>query len=183
MRFALYLGRADPAKNVHSLVEAFSDYHRYRPGSELRLVLAGSGTADVPSCEGVLSMGDVDDDLKHGLLESCVALVQPSVSESFSRAVMEAWSYGKPVAVNGNCPATKAAVLQCNGGWVASSTHDWIEVFGAVDRFPAAVLHNLGERGRMYYRGNGTPARVLERYRAALDLEPPAGALPITARG
>ncbi len=181
-RFVLYLGRADPAKNVRPLVAAFADYRRYSAGSNLTLVLAGTGTDDIPAGDGVVSLGEIGDDLKRDLLQSCGALVQPSVSESFSRAVMEAWSYGKPVAVNGKCSATRAAVSQCGGGWIASSTHDWIEVFATIARAPEAVLCSLGEFGRKYYVSNGTAARVLERYRIALDIDRPAGALPRAAR-
>jgi len=181
-RFVLYVGRADPAKNVPALMRAFSNYRRYGGGSALRLVLAGNGTADIACGDGVLALGEVGDELKHALLGGCVALAQPSVSESFSRTVLEAWSYGKPVAVNGNCEATAAAVAQCGGGWIASSTRDWIDVFAAIDRASDATLRRLGELGVRYYLANGTPARVLERYRVALDLGGSAGAQPLAAR-
>ncbi len=180
-RFALYLGRSDPAKNIEELVRAFSDYRRYS-GSALQLVIAGHGTKDVSAAPGVVALGRVDEALKHELLGACLALVQPSVSESFSRTVMEAWSYGKPAAVNGMCAATSAAVSQCGGGWIARSRREWIGTFCAIDRATAAQLGALGARGRRRYLRDGTPARVLERYRVALDLKLPAHALPITAR-
>jgi glycosyltransferase involved in cell wall biosynthesis len=179
--FILYVGRTDSTKNVDAVAQAFLDYRRYRPASRLQLVLAGNGTMQIPAGPGIVSLGTVSDARKRRLLSTCLALVQPSMNESFSRTVMEAWSYGKPVAVNGKCEPTSAAVSECGGGWVASSTHEWIDVFSSIDRAGEKKLQELGERGRQYYFVNGTAERVLERYRVALDLD--RSASHIAARG
>ena len=177
-RYVLYLGRLCASKNVGVIVKAFRDYRRYRPESRLQLVLAGEGEG-FESRGGVLVLGRVSERRKSALLRSCAALLQPSVNESFSRSVMEAWSYAKPVAVNAHCAATAEAVHACDGGWIAAPPTQWIEVLSAIDRAGSERLRLLGENGRAYYTRCGTPERVLQRYREVLGL----AAAPAAARG
>jgi glycosyltransferase involved in cell wall biosynthesis len=177
-RYVLYLGRIRAEKNVDAIVKAFRDYRRYRPASRLQLVLAGHGDG-FASGAGVHVLGKVSERRKSALLSSCVALLQPSVNESFSRSVMEAWSYSKPVAVNAQCAATAGAVSACDGGWLASGAAQWIDVLSAIDRAGSERLRFLGGNGLEYYARYGTPERVLQRYRDVLGL----AAAPAAARG
>jgi len=170
-RYVLYLGRLCAEKNVESVVKAFRDYRRYRPASRLQLVLAGEGDG-FETGGGVHVLGKVSERRKNALLRSCDALLQPSLNESFSRSVMEAWSYSKPVAVNAQCAATAEAVSECDGGWLASRAAPWIDVLSAIDRAGSERLRFLGENGRAYYARCGTPERVLQRYRDVLGLAP-----------
>lgn len=168
-RYVLYLGRLCAAKNVDIIVKAFRDYRRYRPESRLQLVLAGDGDG-FESDGGIRVLGRVSECQKCVLLRSCAALLQPSVNESFSRSVMEAWSYAKPVAVNSKCAATADAMIACRGGWLASSANEWVSMLSAIDRARPELLQSLGESGRAYYLRYGTPQRVLQNYREALGL-------------
>ncbi len=178
-RFVFYLGRICESKNVSSIVKAFRDYRRYRPVSRLQLVLAGDGEREgLESGGGLHVLGRIGERRKAALFQSCAALLQPSINESFSRSVMEAWSYGKPVAVNAQCAPTAEAVSECGGGWAASSPAEWIAALSAIDRANPQQLRDLGELGRMHYLEFGTPKSVLRRYREALGIsaEPVAAA-------
>lgn len=178
-RFVFYLGRICESKNAHRIVKAFHDYRRYRPGSRLQLVLAGDGEM-IESGNGVRLLGRISERRKAALLQSCAALLQPSVNESFSRSVMEAWSYGKPAAVNGDCAPTASAVRECGGGWTASSPAEWIAALSAIDRANTQELCELGELGREHYLRFGTPQRVLQRYREAFGI---AGSPAVAVQG
>ena len=177
-RYVLYLGRLCAEKNVDAVVKAFRDYRRYAPASRLQLVLAGDGDG-FESGGGIHVLGKVSERRKSALLSSCVALLQPSVNESFSRSVMEAWSYSKPVAVNARCAATAEAVSACDGGWLASGAAQWNDVLSAIDRAGFERLRFFGENGRAYYARCGTPERALQRYREVLGL----AAAPAAAHG
>jgi len=177
-RYLLYIGRAGTGKNVEMLLKAFGDYRRYNPSSHLQLVAAGEGCDALQGAPGVRLLSRVSETRKSALLRSCTALVQPSINESFSRSVMEAWSYGKPVAVNAACEATSAAVKACGGGWAASTSAEWAAVFTAIERAPAQQLRERGELGRAHYARYGTPGHALQRYRDVLGLE---RALPAAA--
>ncbi len=177
--FVFYLGRMCESKNVDLVVKAFRDYRRYRPGSRLQLVLAGDGEDQAfESGGGLRVLGRIGERRKAALLQACAALLQPSVNESFSRSVMEAWSHGKPAVVNSECAPTAQAMRLCGAGWAASSPDEWIAALSAIDRAAPQQLRELGERGRMHYLQFGTPQRVLQRYREALGLagEPSAAA-------
>lgn len=168
-RYVLYLGRVCDAKNTGAIIAAFRAYRRYRPGSQLKLVLAGGGES-VEQTPGLFVLGRVTERQKRALLQSCAALFQPSVNESFSRSVMEAWSYGKPVAVNERCAPTAEALSECGGGRLAADLHEWIAAFSWVERSSTQSLREAGHQGNAHYRRHGTRDGVLRRYRTALGL-------------
>ncbi|HEX5274852.1 MAG TPA: glycosyltransferase family 4 protein [Candidatus Rubrimentiphilum sp.] len=176
-RFVFYLGRMCESKNVSLIVKAFRDYRRYRPASRLQLVLAGDGGA-FESGGGLRVLGRIGERRKAALLQSCAALLQPSINESFSRSVMEAWSYGKPVVINSECAPTAQAMRSCGAGWAASSLSEWIAALASIERATPGQLRELGGRGKAHYLQYGTPQRVLQRYREALGIagEPAAAA-------
>lgn len=167
-KFLLYLGRKDPGKNVPMLVDAFRRFRAVRPNSQLHLVLAGHGAAEGGGCTAILDLGLVTDSEKQRLLERCVALVQPSANESFSRVMLEAWLHEKPVGVHTHCMATSVAVRSANGGWIADDERAWAELCVVIDRTPADQLRRLGENGRRYAESAGDWDHVISRYEAAL---------------
>jgi glycosyltransferase involved in cell wall biosynthesis len=166
--FLLYLGRIDRAKGIETIIEAFASYRRYRPQTRLTLVLAGTGINETAATEGVVALGHVSEAVKAALLNGCAALLQPSAHESFSRVVMEAWSYSKPAAVNAKCTATSQAVRASGGGWCAASQSDWIAAMAQIDSAPEGALESLGALGYKYYLQNGTRESVFGRYKEIL---------------
>ncbi|HYG11346.1 MAG TPA: glycosyltransferase, partial [Pyrinomonadaceae bacterium] len=150
--FVLYLGRRDETKNTGLLVAAFRRFKEHAPASPLRLVLAGAGAHSYDERKrGIFDLGLVGEDTKAALLVACRALFQPSRNESFSRAMMEAWSYGaRPVAAHRECLATAIAVERAGGGWLAVTVEEWAQLFARVAEAPEAELAALGARGRLY---------------------------------
>lgn len=166
--FVLYLGRRDATKNTDLLVRAFRRFKQDFPCSGLKLVLAGPGSDsfDAPSA-GIHDLGVVDEETKRALLSSARALFQPSRNESFSRAMMEAWRAGRPVAAHRDCLATAHAVLAARGGWLAATDDEWTQLFSLVNAAPKDELNELGARGRAYAAEHADWDRVLDRYEAA----------------
>ena len=163
-RYVFYLGRKDQGKNVPLLIRAFQRFRLVRPNSDLQLVLAGNGSIELMGCDCTTDQGLVTEAQKSELLRNCVALMQPSANESFSRVIMEAWLYGKPVAVHSQCLATSVAVRESNGGWTANDEDDWARLFVKIDRAGPAELHELGENGRRYATRVADWRRVIQRY-------------------
>ncbi|WP_446395252.1 glycosyltransferase [Coleofasciculus sp. E1-EBD-02] len=184
-RFILYLGRRDPTKNTHFLVKSYLRFKQNYPNSLLKLVLAGSGNQSYDYLEqGVIDLGLVDEPEKAALLTNCIALFQPSRNESFSRVIMEAWFYGKPVAANRDCLATAMAVEASQGGWLAGSEVEWAELFAKVDQMAEEELLSYGARGQAYAKEHAVWDKVIERYQVALGLSKPVKGLnPPTRRG
>jgi glycosyltransferase involved in cell wall biosynthesis len=169
-RYVLYLGRKDDGKNIPLLLRAFARFRAVRPNSPLRLILAGAGNASVPLPDQSFDSGLVSEKEKDKLLRHCAAVVQPSEKESFSRVMMEAWLYGKPVAVHRRCAATAIPVKAAQGGWLADSEDEWASLFVEVDRASEIVLRQLGENGRRHAAVAADWEAVTDRYEQALAL-------------
>lgn len=168
-RYVLYLGRRDATKNVELLVESFAAFRRNERIASLELVLVGPGRHSFADPRhGVVDLGVVDEAQKATLLAGAIAIAQPSVNESFSRAVMEGWSAGKPVLVNARCAATAEAVRAAGGGWTASTRAEWSTAFATLDRLPAAERDRVGACGRAYVDEETNRERVLDRYEVAI---------------
>lgn len=97
-RFALYIGRIDPAKGLHALIEAHAAYRR--SGGRLGLVLAGRAAGEMALPEWVHTTGFVDDSIRSGLLDACEVVVLPSPHESLSLVALEAWRAARPTLAN-----------------------------------------------------------------------------------
>jgi glycosyltransferase involved in cell wall biosynthesis len=174
-RFVLYLGRKDRGKNVPLLLRAFQRFKRVRPNSNLNLVFAGHGALETNDCNSIVDAGLVSESEKADLLNHCVALAQPSSNESFSRVMMEAWQYGRPVAVQASCLATATAVRRSGGGWLAETEDDWAELFTAINRMSPVELNERGRKGLEYAKDIADWDRVIERYEEAFASSPTTG--------
>lgn len=170
-RFVLCLGRRDPGKGVDWLVVAFRAFRQSRPASDLYLVLAGPGEGCyADEAHGVIDLGLVSEAEKAALLQSCLALCQPSTNESFSRVLFEAWACGRPVVAHRDCLATAVAVQTAQGGWVAGAEDEWVARLTHIDSCDAAELTTAGVKGRDYAAEMANWDRVMSRYESLLGL-------------
>ncbi len=170
-RFILYLGRRDATKNTDFLVKCYADFKEKHPYSNLKLVLAGPGTASFNNCvEGLTDLGLVSEIDKKALLAECLALFQPSRNESYSRVIMEAWFYGKPVVAHQDCLATAMAVENSQGGWLAQTEQQWVQMFVKIDTIADELLTKRGVKGQAYARENADWDKVIQRYENIIGL-------------
>jgi glycosyltransferase involved in cell wall biosynthesis len=175
-RYVLYLGRQDASKNIDFLIDAFRTFRERRVATSLQLVLAGPrGSAHTG--DGILDLGAVNEAAKAALLTYARALAQPSIHESFSRALYEAWFARRPVLVHGECRATARAVEDAGGGWIGTTLEDWVRMFAAVDESADDAVDAFGERGWAAALDNGTWDVVARRTLDAIRnrLAPPVG--------
>jgi glycosyltransferase involved in cell wall biosynthesis len=164
-RYVLYLGKRDRTKQFDVLVEAFRAFRRDDPMSTLKLFAAGPGSVSYASSKhGVVDFGYVSEKAKRSLIGHARALLQPSLNESFSRVVMEAWASGKPVGVNARCRVTARMVAASGGGWCAATKAEWSRLFGNIDAASREGLADVGGRGYAYYLECASRDRVIDRY-------------------
>ena len=175
-RYVLYLGRQDASKNIDFLIEAFRTFRERRVATSLQLVLAGPRSA-TRSGDGILVLGAVAEPAKAALLTYARALAQPSIHESFSRAIYESWYARRPVLVHGECRATARAVEDAGGGWIGTTLEEWSRMFAAVDESADDAVDALGERGWAAALDNGAWEVVARRTLDAVTarLAPPSG--------
>jgi glycosyltransferase involved in cell wall biosynthesis len=168
-RYVLALGRQDRTKNTDFLIEAFGRFRQQQRTSSLQLVLAGPRPASLQKAGGVIALGAVREDAKGALLRCARALAQPSTNESFSRAMYEAWSVGRPVIAHSDCWATARAVEEAEGGWTGATLADWVRIFTEIDEAADEAIDQRGARGQAAARENGSWDDVAARVLAAVD--------------
>jgi glycosyltransferase involved in cell wall biosynthesis len=172
--FILALGRRDATKNTDLLVEAYARFRERYPASRLALALAGPGsTGYAGRAPELFDLGLVEAPVKAALLHRCRALAQPSVNESFSRVMFEAWHCGKPVAAHRDCLATALTVTEAGGGWTLGAVEEWSAWLEQVDRTDTDALAQLGRQGQAYAWERADWEPVMARYARLLEPAPP----------
>jgi glycosyltransferase involved in cell wall biosynthesis len=170
--YVLCLGRRDTTKNVDFLVSAFRTFKQTNAASNLRLVLAGPGHHTYnDEGIGLVDLGVVPAEEKSALLRQCVALFQPSINESFSRVMMEAWFCRRPVVVHRDCLATSIAVRAANGGWIAGDSTQWADMFRRIECASEGELTACGDAGHRYATTQAIWDIVIDQYESALGLK------------
>jgi glycosyltransferase involved in cell wall biosynthesis len=166
--FLLYVGRKEDGKNVPILIEHFARYKRTNQ-SGLKLVLIGQGSLDIPANlkKEIIDLGFLPDQDKNDAYGAAFALCQPSLKESFSLVMMEAWLTSKPVIVHADCPVTLEHCRASQGGLYFANYYDFEGILEFLQAFPD-VRDRLGSNGRRYVLENFTWERIVQNYIEAL---------------
>jgi glycosyltransferase involved in cell wall biosynthesis len=157
----LYSGRLEAGKNVPLLLDYFVRYKQDHPGP-LTLVLTGSGDIPIPRRSDIVALGVLPEEELPNAYSAALALCQPSLNESFSIVMMEAWLQGRPALVHADCAVTSSHVHASGGGAVFS---DYPSFRAALQRLVNSPVHaaELGQRGRAYVLQHYAWDNVLER--------------------
>jgi glycosyltransferase involved in cell wall biosynthesis len=168
--YLLYSGRKETGKNLDLLINYFTRYKELSGDTQLKLKLIGSGSIDF--CDklpaDVEDLGFVSEEQKSKLMKNALVLCQPSINESFSIVLMEAWQRATPVIVNENCAVTKYHVVKSNGGLFFSSEEEFTEVVRLL-RTDSELSKALGKNGRAYVEHQYSWANVIKRFEDAVQ--------------
>ncbi len=161
--FLLCLGRVDVAKGTTLLVQLFKEF-KVRNNIDLKLVIAGPISDLPPSHPDVILVGPVSDAEKDSLLSAMLVLVSPSLYESFSIVLLEAWDKKKPVLVNKACAATTEQVIRSGGG-LYFSNYETFEL--SLEKFLGDIdlRKRLGENGHKFGRAFYSWDSLILKYR------------------
>ena len=160
--YLLCLGRVDAGKGTVVLRQFFAAYKQRHPGP-LALVYVGPVVDPLPPHPDVIVTGAVDESVKWGALRGASVVVSPSTSESFSLALLEGWTAGRPALVNAACHAT-AGHVRASGGGLCFDSYAAFEV--SLERLlaDAALRSAMGSAGRDYVARRYSWPRLAERY-------------------
>lgn len=164
----VYLGRKEAGKNVPLLIQYALRYRAVRR-AELTLVLAGDGPVTAPpDTPGVRDVGYLDPAAKAAAYAAATVVCQPSVNESFSIVLMEAWLAGTPVLVHARCPVTTHHVVQAGGGLAFEDFYEFAEALDLLleDR---ERRDQLGRQGRAYVEAEYSWPAVTARLHETLE--------------
>lgn len=151
--FLLYAGRRHETKNTPLLYEHFRAYRRQ--GGRLALVtIGGPGQpppADLLDSGAAVHLGFLDQQAKLDAFAAAAVLCQPSLNESFSVVLMEAWAAGTPGLVHSDCAVTREFCETSGGGLHFRSAAEFAAALRWIEANPADA-RRLGARGRAYVR-------------------------------
>lgn len=166
--YLLYSGRKEQGKNVDLLIDYFKSF-RTSSDANLDLVLIGAGDVSFMDSlpEGVIDLGFVSEEEKRILMRNALALSQPSVNESFSIVMMEAWLEETPVIVHASCDVTKDHVEKSSGGLYFSNSCEFKLVLEEL--LKPGLAKELGKYGKNYVKKEYSWKAVLERLYKAFD--------------
>lgn len=150
--FILYAGRKDKGKNVHLLVQYFSEYLKRRD-TDIKLVLIGGGNIELPKelvdNKRIVDLGFVDIQDKYNAQGAATVLCQPSDFESFSLVIMESWLCSRPVMVSERCAVTRHFASDSNGGLYFGNYFEFEGCLDYILKNPD-IADRMGKNGREY---------------------------------
>jgi len=161
----LYVGRREGGKNTPLLIDHFMRYKHRRAGSDLQLVLVGSGEP-VPKHPAIHAI-EIDWSYRDSMYRAATIFCQPSTNESLSIVVMQAWLAQRAVVVHADCAVTVDHCRRSNGGvWFRS----YAEFEAIVDRLVGdePLRRTLGESGRRWVGETYSWESVLDRFDRAV---------------
>jgi len=164
--YILYAGRLEEGKNVHLLYEYMRNY--FEEKGMIRLIVIGEGPIKPPRHPAFVYLGFVSERKKAALYRGALALCQPSLRESFSITIMEAWLAGRPVLVHEDCLVTKGHVQRSKGGLWFRTYEDFAGALDWLQAHPELAVR-MGENGRRYVLSNYTWDVILDRFEKILQ--------------
>ena len=166
--FVVYAGRREAGKNLPMLIDYFARYIA-ETGDTLDLVLLGKGQVEIPrsSARHVRDLGFLPLQDKYDCFAAATFFCLPSLYESFSLVMMEAWLAGTPLVVYERCQVAKEHCLHSNGGLFFGNYEEFLEVTREL-RAHDELRQRLAANGRQYVLQNYTWPTVCNRFTSAL---------------
>ncbi len=169
--FLLYVGRIAHGKNVPTLLEDFQQFRQHQK-DPLKLVLIGKANFDLPTHPDILPLGFLSEQDKFDALQAASIVVMPSLYESLSMIVLEAWLMGKPVLVNGRCAVLRNQCRRSNGGLYYTSYDEFSAALQQLLSNPH-LRQQLGRQGQHFAQTEYHWDTIIHRYKALLTPENP----------
>jgi glycosyltransferase involved in cell wall biosynthesis len=163
--YFLYVGRIVESKQCGQLFDAFARWQDTQ-GTRATLVLMGHREMPVPERPDIRLLGRTSDEDKFDALAGCVALVQPSLLESLSIIVLEAWACGRPVICDARSPVVWGMSYRAGAGLAYRNAAEFAEI-GEMLMARPQLASRLGASGQAFVERTYTWPRVIETY---LDL-------------
>lgn len=158
--FLLYVGRIDVSKGCGPMFEYFLRWKK-EFGAPHKLMLAGREVMPVPFHDDIIHLGFISDEEKWAAMKACDWLIMPSLHESLSMALLEAWSTARPALVNAKCAVLTRHCQESHGGLWYSTFEEWSAALSMVDEETKRIL---GCQGRAYVQERYSWDRVESSY-------------------
>lgn len=167
--YVMYAGKKIVGKGLPTLVDYFlhakfaaSDDARVRP---LKLVIVGTGDLDYTALHssGVIDLGFLPRQDMYDAMAGAMFFCQPSLMESFSIVIMEAWLQGTPCLVPEACEVTADHVRACRGGFIYSDADSFKQVVKQGASLTETERAQMGKVGAQYVVEHYGRQQVVDR--------------------
>ncbi|ULO08038.1 glycosyltransferase family 4 protein [Paenibacillus sp. 19GGS1-52] len=166
--YFIYVGRLVGGKNVPQMLEFFNRYHNENR-NDVKLLVVGKGEEQIietiKQSKGIIHMGELNDGDKFNAIAGSIALIQPSLMESFSIVIMESWLCETPVIVHEGCAVTKGHCDRSEGGFYYKDYESFKSVLNIYLSSKGDAVE-IGKKGKEYvekeYTWEHTAKRIIE---------------------
>jgi glycosyltransferase involved in cell wall biosynthesis len=135
--------------------------------TDVTLVVVGERPEAINSLRHVHYTGYVDDAARWDILRGAVALVNPSLYESLSLVLLEAWTVALPTVVNLRCEVTADLAARSGGGLAIDFEAGDAAAAIAAGLRTEADRQTLGRNGHDFVAASFVWDRVLDQYERA----------------
>jgi poly(glycerol-phosphate) alpha-glucosyltransferase len=186
----LYLGRLHPKKNISNLIHSWNEIFNSQrsSGDDWVLAIAGwdqggyeSELKRIAASNSVVFLGPQFGADKSKSYRDCDAFVLPSLSEGLPMAVLEAWSYAKPVLMTPECNLPEG--FEAHAALRIGTTPEEIAAgLKVVREMSDNDRSQMGNRGRALVATRFSWPRIGEQMRAVYEWMLGGGQTPGTVR-
>lgn len=163
-----YGGRIDAGKGCAELVEFYQKKKQNLEDFPF-LVLSGHLSMNLPADPSIIYMGYLSEQEKSEALQGALAVIIPSVMESLSLLLLEAFAARTPVLVKEGSAVLKDHCVKSNAGLFYNDYYDFSACVDYLMRHHR-VRHQLGANGQRYVRQYYSWPQVMSVYEETLNL-------------
>lgn len=168
--YILFVGRVEVNKFPPEFFQWFLNYIS-KSGRSLQLVLTGELFLKVPEHPAIITTGYVSELDKYHLMKNAELLLQPSLFESLSMVLLEAFSLGKPVLVQRSCVVMHEHIIQSGSGFSFSGEDELEECCNRILDDPSLAFE-MGEKGKLYVNRHYQWPAIMNLYRKLIENNP-----------
>ncbi len=163
-----YGGRIDAGKGCAELIDFY--LQKKRRFSDLPfLVLSGHLSMDLPPDPSIVYMGHLSEQEKAEALQGALAVIIPSVMESLSLLLLEAFAARTPVLVKEGSAVLKDHCIKSNAGLFYNDFYDFSSCLDYLMEHQR-VRHLMGLNGQKYIQKYYSWPHVMAVYEETLNL-------------
>ncbi|MBN1550601.1 glycosyltransferase family 4 protein [bacterium] len=166
--YIIYVGRIDKNKGCDHLFRYFIRLCK-EERQDIHLLLIGKPVITIPDHPNIHHLGFVSESTKMAAILNASALIMPSLYESLSMVVLEAWRAQRPVIVNRSCEVLEGQCERSGGGLPYKGFDEFVYCVSLLADRPE-LGDVIGRNGHEYYVKEYSWNVIVSKYRRLLEL-------------
>lgn len=131
--YFVYVGRVDPSKGCEELFTFFLKY-KEQIKSNIKLIVIGKSEMTIPTSSDIIDLGYISNQDKWDIMSGALALINPSLYESFSFVVLEAMYCNIPSIVNSKSTVLADHIVKSKNGVLYNTYNEFVTALSTVQK-------------------------------------------------